>query len=367
MIPTEMKNLTYFPSPLAGEGKGRGGSRQSPSLSGTLPLRQPPAWQRELMQAITEPEDLLDMLGLGRDWLPAARGAARLFPLKVPRGFAARIRRGDPHDPLLRQVLPLAQETLDVEGFVPDAVGDIDAQLAPGVLQKYHGRVLLTATGACAVHCRYCFRRQFPYAEANASADHWHDALELIAADASVREVILSGGDPLTLSDRRLREFIDALNSIAHVERLRIHTRLPIVLPSRVDDGLLDWLGQARPAVILVVHANHANEIDAEVHAALVRLNAATAALLNQSVLLRGINDDVAVLTELSERLFQSGVLPYYLHLLDRTQGVAHFEVPQDWAQRLHAELCARLPGYLVPRLVREIAGAPNKVSMGTF
>ncbi len=329
------------------------------------PIRQTPAWQRELARAITEPEELLAAVGLGPEWLPAARAAARLFPLRVPRGFVARMRRGDSHDPLLRQVLPLAEECLTAPGFTPDPVGDANAMRVPGVLQKYQGRVLLTATGACAVHCRYCFRRHFPYAEANPGADHWRAALDYIAADTSVTEVILSGGDPLTLSDRRLQEFTDALAGLKHVKRLRLHTRLPIVLPERVDHGLLAWLGGMGPGTAVVVHANHANEIDGDVRAALRRLRETGATLLNQSVLLRGVNDDSATLADLSEALFDAGVLPYYLHQLDKVQGAAHFEVEAARAGALMDALRARLPGYLVLRLVREVAGAPAKIPAG--
>lgn len=327
--------------------------------------RQTPAWQRELARAITDPGELIAAVGLGPEWLPAARAAARLFPLRVPRGFVGRMRRGDPHDPLLRQVLPLAEECLTVPGFTPDPVGDAQAMRVPGVLQKYHGRVLLTATGACAVHCRYCFRRHFPYADANPGADHWRSALGYIAADDSLTEVILSGGDPLTLSDRRLKEFTDALAGLKHVKRLRLHTRLPIVLPERVDNGLLDWLGGVDLNTAMVVHANHANEVDNDVRAALKRLCESGIALLNQSVLLRDVNDNSVALTDLSEALFGAGVLPYYLHQLDRVQGAGHFEVDEARAKALVDELRARLPGYLVPRLVREVAGETAKIPVG--
>lgn len=327
-------------------------------------IRQTPVWQQELARAITAPEELLAATGLGAEWLPAARAAARLFPLRVPRGFVARMRVSDPHDPLLRQVLPLTEECLTAPDFVADPVGDAAAMTVPGVLHKYHGRVLLTATGACAVHCRYCFRRHFPYADANPAAGHWQAALGYIGADDSIAEVILSGGDPLTLSDRRLAEFTDALAGIAHVRRLRVHTRLPIVLPERVDDGLCRWLAGLRPAAVVVVHANHANEIDARARAALARLKQAGATLLNQSVLLRGVNDDAGALADLSEALFDAGAVPYYLHRLDRVQGAAHFEVDEARATAMIGELRARLPGYLVPRLVREAAGAPAKIPL---
>ena len=330
-------------------------------IPGTPLLRQVPDWQTALGQAITDPAELLEVLGLGPEWLPAARDAARAFPLRVPRGFVARMRRGDPADPLLRQVLPLAEECQAVEGFGPDPVGDLAAHKAPGVLHKYQGRVLLTATGACAIHCRYCFRRHFPYAEANASAEHWREALNYVTARPDVQEVILSGGDPLTLSDRRLAEFVRTIEDIPHVERLRLHTRLPVVLPERVTQELCAWLSGTRLKTVVVIHANHAQELDATTRAACKRLADSGATLFNQSVLLRGVNDSVAALTQLSEGLFAAGVLPYYLHLLDRVQGAAHFDVSEDVARQLMAGLNARLPGYLVPRLVREQPGAPGK------
>jgi len=320
-----------------------------------------PGWQQLLAGAITDPGELLARLGLGPEWLAPARAAARSFPLRVPSGFVARMGRSDPRDPLLRQVLPLAEECLAVAGYTKDPVGDRAAHCAPGLLQKYTGRVLLTASGACAVHCRYCFRRHFPYGDENASANGFRAALAGIAADSSIREVILSGGDPLTLSDRRLHEFSAALSAIAHVLRLRIHTRLPVVLPERIDAGFLGWLRSLRIPVVIVIHANHPNELDGTVAAALAALKAEGAVLLNQSVLLKGINDDVGVLAQLSERLLELGVLPYYLHQLDRVAGAAHFEVPDTTARQLYEELRNRLPGYLVPRLVREQEGAPAK------
>jgi len=330
-------------------------------IPGTPLLRQVPGWQTALGQAITDPAELLAVLGLGPEWLPAARDAARDFPLRVPRGFVARMRRGDPADPLLRQVLPLAEECQVVEGFGPDPVGDLAAHKAPGVLHKYEGRVLLTATGACAIHCRYCFRRHFPYAEANASAERWREALEYVALHPDVREVILSGGDPLTLSDRRLADFVRAIEAIPHVVRLRLHTRLPVVLPERVTPDLCAWLSGTRLKTVVVLHANHAQELDATVRTACARLADSDATLLNQSVLLRGVNDSVEALTQLSETLFAADVLPYYLHLLDRVQGAAHFDVSEELARQLMAGLNARLPGYLVPRLVREVPGGSSK------
>jgi L-lysine 2,3-aminomutase len=229
------------------------------------------------------------------------------------------------------------------------------------VIHKYDGRALLVATGSCAVHCRYCFRRHFPYAEETAAAGQWRDALAYLAADPSIAEVLLSGGDPLSLATGKLAEFTDGLAALPHVRRLRLHTRLPIVLPERVDAALLAWVAARPQQVVVVVHANHANEIDGPVAEALGALRATGATLLNQAVLLRGVNDDADALAALSERLFAAGVLPYYLHQLDRVAGTAHFEVPDARARALVEAVAARLPGYLVPRLVREIAGAPAK------
>ena len=328
--------------------------------------RQPAAlvpvrWQKALREAVRDPRELLDLLGLDRLAPRLSDEAMVQFPLRVPRGFVARMRRGDPRDPLLRQVLPLDDEMRPMPGFGLDAVGDGAAKTAPGVIQKYRGRALLVATGSCAIHCRYCFRRHFPYAEETAARDGWRDAVDLIRQDASIEEVLLSGGDPLSLSNGKLAELTGALAVIPHLRRLRIHSRLPIVVPERVDDGLLDWLSTLPWPVTLVVHANHANEFDGTVDAALGRLRAAGVHLLNQAVLLRGVNDSVDALGALSERGFAAGVLPYYLHQLDRVAGVAHFEVDDARARALHAGLAARLSGYLVPRLVREIPGDTGK------
>ena len=328
--------------------------------------RQPAAlvpvrWQQALREAVRDPRELLDLLGLDRLVPRLSDEAAAQFPLRVPRGFVARMRHGDPSDPLLRQVLPLDDEMRPMPGFGLDAVGDGAAKTAPGVLQKYRGRALLVATGSCAIHCRYCFRRHFPYAEETAARDGWRDAVDLIRRDASIEEVLLSGGDPLSLSNGKLAELTGALADIPHLRRLRIHSRLPIVVPERVDDGLMGWLTALPWPVTLVVHANHANEFDGTVDAALGRLRAAGVHLLNQAVLLRGVNDSVDALGALSERGFAAGVLPYYLHQLDRVAGVAHFEVDDAHARALHAGLAVRLSGYLVPRLVREIPGDTGK------
>ncbi|ANX04893.1 EF-P beta-lysylation protein EpmB [Immundisolibacter cernigliae] len=318
-------------------------------------------WQRLLAEAIVDPAELLHVLGLPDSLLPAARRGAALFPLRVPAPYLQRIRPGDAADPLLRQVLPLDLECETRPGFSADPLAESAAQPVPGLLKKYHGRALLIATGACAVHCRYCFRRHFPYADAHAGGSRLEPALAAIAADPNIGEVILSGGDPLTLSDPRLAELAQRLAAIPHIHTLRIHSRLPVVLPQRVNGDLMAWLRRLPLRKVLVLHSNHPAELDAEVDAALAALADAGVTLLNQAVLLRGVNDDADTLATLSERLHRANVLPYYLHLLDRVQGAAHFEVSQTTAEALIDALRARLPGYLVPRLVREIPGEPGK------
>jgi len=326
------------------------------------PACQTIPWQKALSQAVRDPGELLELLALPRELLPAARLAAAQFPLRVPLGYVARMEKGNPADPLLRQVLPLGEELLTATGFSDDPVGDQAAMAIPGLLHKYAGRVLLITTAACGIHCRYCFRRHFPYSEARVAAQDWQPALDYIAADASIQEVILSGGDPLSLGDQRLARLADQLAAIPHVKRLRLHTRQVIVLPERVDAGLLDWLARCRLQIVMVLHTNHANEINDQVAAALQQLVAANISLLNQAVLLRGVNDTVTALVALSERLFENRVLPYYLHQLDRVQGAQHFEVSDHQAMMLIQQLREQLPGYLVPRLVREIAGKFSKI-----
>jgi EF-P beta-lysylation protein EpmB len=314
-------------------------------------------WRQEWARAIRDPRELLRELDLDPALLPGAQAAASLFPLRAPRSFVARMRRGDPDDPLLRQILPLAMELEPAPGFVADPLGEQAAQTAPGILHKYHGRALLMATSACALHCRYCFRRAFPYAQVQVGAKQWSRALTYLASDPGLHEVILSGGDPLALSNQRLSELLGGLEQIPHLQRLRIHSRLPIMLPERIDDGLLRILTRTRLRPVLVVHANHPREIDGTIRSTLERLALAGVTLLNQSVLLRGVNDDAPTLTELSETLFDARVLPYYLHLLDPVQGAAHFAVKESAAFAIMNTLRQRLPGYLAPRLVREQPG----------
>lgn len=330
-------------------------------IARTRAIFQPDDWREEFANAVSDPKELLELLELADTPLATAISCSHAFRLRVPRSFIARMCKGDPRDPLLLQVLPLKAEHDSAAGYLSDPVGDLLAQTAPGVLHKYQGRALLVATGACAVHCRYCFRRHFPYSDSNPAADGWSRALEYIRADSSIHEVLLSGGDPLSLPDSRLSELMHRLAAIPHVRRLRVHTRVPIVVPRRVNRGLLSWLTGTRLRPILVVHANHPNEIDQAVCSAMDMLARSEVVLLNQSVLLRGINDCVETLARLSERLFEARVLPYYLHFLDPVQGAAHFAVDRDCALHLHAGLSAQLPGYLVPKLVWEQPGTPYK------
>ncbi len=317
-------------------------------------------WQRDLAAAVTDPEELLRLLDLNRCDLGAIQPGASDFPLRVPRYFVNLMRRGDPHDPLLAQVLPSAAERLSAEGYSPDPVGDLGASLNHGVLKKYQGRALLIATGACAVHCRYCFRRHFPYRE-QSLLGRWDQAFEALRGLPDTEELILSGGDPLCLSDRRLGELLTRARGLTGLRRLRIHTRLPVVLPQRVTDHLAALLGHSGLQMVTVIHANHPREITPQLDRAMQKLAAGGVTLLNQSVLLKSVNDDADTLERLSNVLFGIGVMPYYLHLLDPVAGAAHFALPLGRAQQLLRELRLRLPGYLVPRMVRELPGEPYK------
>lgn len=324
----------------------------------------PPPWRQALAGAVRDVDELWRILALPAELLPGARAAARGFPLLVPRGFAALMRRGDPADPLLRQVLPLGGELAEAPGYTADPLHEADCGAAPGLLRKYAGRALLVATGACAVHCRYCFRRHFPYDGLPRGGAWWRPAIAAIAADPGCRELILSGGDPLTLPDAQLAAIAADAAAVPHLARLRLHTRLPVVLPERVDAALCAWLAASRLRRVVVIHANHPGELSEAVAAACARLAAAGCLLLNQSVLLAGVNDDPAVLEALSERLVAIGVAPYYLHQLDRVAGAAHFAVDDTRARAIVAALHARAPGYLVPRLVREEPGAAGKTPL---
>ena len=316
-----------------------------------------PSWQAELRAAIRDPAELLRVLELPATALPSYAPTA--FPMLVPRGFAARMRKRDAADPLLRQVWPDARELASAAGYSADPVRE-QSLAAHGAIRKYPGRALLIASGACPLHCRYCFRREFPYSAQLAARADWSGAIAELRNAPDVTEAILSGGDPLSLSNRRLGELFARIAATA-VTTIRLHTRFPIAIPARVDEGLLRLLRGTRLKTVIVVHSNHANELDAAVERALAALRPPLTALLNQSVLLRGINDDAETLAGLSERLFACGVLPYYLHLLDRVTGAAHFEAEEAVGKELIAALRRRLPGYLVPRLARETPGELSK------
>lgn len=337
----------------------------APQAGSVRATNRPAAWQTAMKSAIRDPVELCRRLSLPAELEPAAVRAAGLFPVFAPLAYLARMRRGDVTDPLLRQVLPLAAELERPDGFTADPVGDAAATRAPGLLTKYRGRALFITTGACAVHCRYCFRRHYPYEGGPRSPDDWEPALEEIAADDTIEEVLLSGGDPLTLVDSHLAELARRLAEIPHLRRLRVHTRLPIIIPERVTDSLVAWLRGTRLTPIFVIHANHAAELGNDEHdpvaLAIGRLVDAGIPVLNQSVLLAGVNDNARALINLSRRLIDLRVMPYYLHQLDRVSGAAHFEVPTRRGLELVAEMRTHLPGYAVPRYVQEIAGEESK------
>lgn len=327
-------------------------------------LHKPQLWQQHLQQAITDPSELLTLLDIDASYTDAAIAASRLFPTKVPRTLLNRIEKGNINDPILQQVLPLTAELENSAGYSVDPVGEQTGQ-AKGIIHKYHGRVLLMVNGHCAVNCRYCFRRHYPYDDNRLSRLEWQDVLQSIQQDTSISEVIYSGGDPLASSDRQLRWLSQQFAHIPHITRLRIHTRLPIVIPQRITESALQWMTETRLSTVIVLHANHPNELnDKELNQAIKKMTAAGITVLNQAVLLKGINDHIETLTNLSELLFSSGVLPYYLHVLDKVQGAAHFDIDEAHAKQLHTQLTHRLPGYLVPKLVREIANEPSKTNL---
>ena len=321
-------------------------------------------WLSQLGDVITDPDELLRFLNIDADEnLIAGREARRLFALRVPRAFAARMEKGNPNDPLLRQVLTSQQEFVSAPGFSTDPLEEQHSAV-PGLLHKYRNRALLLGKGGCAVNCRYCFRRHFPYAENQGNRRNWQVALDYIAARPELDEIIFSGGDPLMAKDGELAWLLDGLEAIPHIRRLRIHSRLPIVIPARITDALVGRFDQSRLQVLLVNHINHAREIDDEFRRAMARLRGANVTLLNQSVLLRGVNDSAQTLADLSNALFDAGVMPYYLHVLDKVQGAAHFMVSDDEARAIVRELLTLVSGYMVPKLAREIGGEPSKTPL---
>lgn len=318
----------------------------------------------QLADVITDPDELLRLLKIDTDEnLTAGREAKRLFPLRVPRSFAARMQPGDPNDPLLRQVITTPQEFIAAPGFTTDPLEE-QSSVVPGLLHKYRNRALLLVKGGCAVNCRYCFRRHFPYAENQGNKRNWQGALDYIAAHPELDEIIFSGGDPLMAKDPELDWLLEQLEAIPHIKRLRIHSRLPIVIPARITDKLVARFARSSLQILLVNHINHAQEIGDDFRAAMATLRQAGVTLLNQSVLLRGVNDDAQTLAELSNALFDAGVMPYYLHVLDKVQGAAHFMVSDDEARLIMRELLTLVSGYMVPKLAREIGGEPSKTPL---
>ncbi|WP_119393368.1 EF-P beta-lysylation protein EpmB [Salinibius halmophilus] len=318
-------------------------------------------WQSEIRQMIRTPEALLAAVGLGEEWLPAAQAASKLFPVRVTPSFVAKMRQGDPNDPLLRQVMPLAEELSSPADFIDDPLNEEAYNVERGILHKYHNRILTVTTSACAIHCRYCFRRHFPYQDNSQSRAQWQQSLAYLADHPEIDEVVLSGGDPLMLTNSALASLLTEIDQYPNVKRIRFHSRMPIVTPSRIDDELLQILASKVQSIIFVVHSNHANEICKYVGHAAKLLITNGVRLYNQAVLMRGVNDSARSLRRLSEELFAIGIQPYYLHLMDRVKGAAHFEVPESEAIQIHQDLRASTSGYLVPQLAREIAGEPSK------
>jgi len=319
-----------------------------------------PAWQQQLRDAVRDISELETLLKLPIGSLGPGPNRHSTFPLLVPRGFVERMRQGDPGDPLLRQVLPTPDEDSEQTGFCHDPLAE-QSLARHGSISKYPGRTLLITTGACPIHCRYCFRREFPYPQQTAAHNDWQPALETIRETPGIREVILSGGDPLSLGNRGLRHLIQRIEALPKIETLRIHTRFPIVLPARIDDGLIEILEATHLRTVVVVHANHPAEIDDSVATAARSLKQGVDCILNQSVLLREINDSVETLIQLSERLLGAGILPYYLHRLDRVSGTAHFDVTEEKAAALITAMRRQAPGYLIPTLVRDQVGELSK------
>ena len=337
--------------------------QRAPVISQNELIHVSDSWQQQLRNTLTAADQLLHRLDLKAEQVGFSAQASAEFSLKVPLAFVNRMVPGDPKDPLLLQVLASAQELQKVPGYERDPVGETGSSNPQrGIIHKYHGRALLIVSGGCAVNCRYCFRRHFPYSDNQNSREQWREALLYIRHDSSIEEVILSGGDPLVATDGQLAELVAEIASIDHVRRLRIHTRLPIVIPERITDTLLDAICHPQLQTIMVVHCNHPNEIDPSVRIAMSALKRRDITLLNQSVLLAGVNDDADTLVALSDKLFSAGALPYYLHLLDKVQGGAHFDVSEQRAALLMGEIASRLPGYLVPKLAREVAGAGSKI-----
>ena len=323
-----------------------------------------PDWKTEFSRCVNSTDELLNYLQLDAQQLSVSQQAALSFPMRVPWPFVRRMEIGNPSDPLLSQVLPVEAEMQPMPGFSPDPLKESDHNPVPGIVHKYHNRLLLIVSPQCAINCRYCFRRHFPYEETRQRKEQWQQALDYISSKPEINEVIFSGGDPLAANDKFLGWLAEQIASIPHIKRLRIHSRLPVVIPSRINQQFFDWATATRLKPIMVLHINHGNEINDELAAGIAQCSANGIVMLNQTVLLKGINDSAEILSELSEKLFDCGVTPYYLHLLDKVQGASHFDINRDKAKQIYGQLQTRLPGFLVPKLVAEIAGKRSKTQI---
>jgi len=319
-------------------------------------------WTQQIRDGIHEQDELLKLTGHENNNLSNPQRAIKAFPPRVPTAYLKLIEKNNLNDPLLRQVLPVAEEEIDKKGYTKDPVGEFNKHASPGLIRKYNGRALLITTNVCPIHCRYCFRRHYPYLDNNARKENWNAALNTLNNDSSIKEIILSGGDPLSMTDNKLQSLLQKLEKIKHLEWLRIHTRMPVAIPDRITPELACIISNTRFKKTLVLHSNHPNEIGADVITSLKILHNSGIQLLNQSVLLREVNDNALILSQLSTRLYENFVIPYYIHMLDPVAGAAHFEVPEQTAKNIMRELRSNLPGYLVPRLVKEVEGMPYKL-----
>ena len=319
------------------------------------------SWSEHLAQAITNLAELISLLGLPSDLAEQGQEAHQAFKLLVPRPYLSRIEYGNPEDPLLQQILPHGHEMLPQAGYNKDPLEEADHNPQKAIVHKYTRRLLVIASGGCAVNCRYCFRRHFPYGDNQLAQAEWHSVIDYLKAHPQINEVILSGGDPLMMKDNLLADKVRQIEALPQIKRLRIHSRLPVVIPARVCDAMISWITNSRLDIVMVWHINHANEIDAEVKQAAMRLKQAGVTLLNQGVILKGVNDNVDAQVALSETLFDAGILPYYMFTLDPVEGAAHFDISVNEAQQLMGQVAAELPGYLVPKLAKEIPGKSAK------
>lgn len=329
-----------------------------------IAIREQSDWLTDLAEAFRDPNDLLAYLELDSDAFQHDIQARKLFALRVPRPFAAKMQKKERNDPLFLQAMSHQDEFLAADGFVQDPLAEQHSP-APNILHKYHNRLLFMLKNSCAINCRYCFRRHFPYQEVKSGKASWQQSLAYIAKHTELEEVILSGGDPLMAKDHELAWIITSLEHIPHIRTLRIHSRLPVVIPNRITDELCERLACSRLNIVLVTHINHANEIDDVFQLKIQKLKNAGVTLLNQSVLLKGVNDRAETLKALSDKLFESGILPYYLHLLDKVAGASHFYLDDEQAFEIYKALQRITSGYLVPKLAREIPFEPNKTLMG--